>query len=120
MVQEDNGDAGHNEQSAPHGTPARPGQTQVSVRVTALTADDAPVASDRDDFGMRDRRAVLAGEQASMLRQPAVIEHGLHPLATLVNERVTQPHARAQIKQMLRRDRALRQPAGHQQLSQMP
>lgn len=97
-----------------------PDKPQVSVRVTALTADDAPVASDRDDFGMRDRRAVLAGEQASMLRQPAVIEHGLHPLATPVNERVTQPHARAQIKQMLRRDRALRQPAGHQQLSQMP
>ena len=78
-----------------------PDKLQVSLRLTALTAGGAPVASDRDDFGMRDRRAVVAGEQASMLRQRVAIEHGLHPLlplATLVNERVTRPHPRAQIE----------------------
>ncbi len=124
LVQEDNGDSGHNEQSAPHGNRPAPGKLQMSVRVTALAADGAPVASDRDGFGMRDPRAVLAGEQASMLRQPVVIEHGLHPLlplATLVNERVTRPHAPSRADQaMLGRDPAIRQPAGHQQLSQMP
>src|ERR1022692_542026 len=51
------------------------------------------------------------------------IEHRLDPLlplATLVNQRVTQPHPRAKIKQMTGRDPALRHPAGHQQLPQMP
>jgi hypothetical protein len=70
-----------------------------------------------------DPGAVLACEQAGTFRQPVVIEHSLHPLlplATLIDERVTQPHPRTKIQEMVRRDPALRHPAGHQQLPQMP
>jgi hypothetical protein len=52
-----------------------------------------------------------------------VVEHRLDallPLAALIGQRVTQPHARAQIEQMVRRDPRLRQPRDHQQLAQMP
>jgi hypothetical protein len=95
LVQEDNGDSGHNDQSAPRKTGAPRTNSKLVCGLQRLPR----VASDRDDFGMRDRRAVVAGEQASMLRQRVAIEHGLHPLlplATLVNERVTRPHPRAQ------------------------
>ena len=51
-----------------------------------------------------------------------VIENGLDallPLAALVDERVTQTHAGAQIKQVPWRDPGLRQPSDHQQLPQV-
>ena len=44
----------------------------------------------------------------------------LLPLAALIDQRVTQPDPGAQIEQVLGRDVGLRQPAGHQQLAQMP
>jgi MerR family transcriptional regulator, redox-sensitive transcriptional activator SoxR len=49
-----------------------------------------------------------------------VIEHRLNallPLAALVRERVAQPHPRAQIEDVLRRDPRLWQPSDHQQLA---
>jgi hypothetical protein len=49
-----------------------------------------------------------------------VIEDRLHPLLPLaagVDERVPQPDACAQIKQMRGRDPRLRQPVDHQQLA---
>src|SRR3954470_17761029 len=51
-----------------------------------------------------------------------VIEHGLDvllPLAALVDERVAQAHAGAQIEQMRRRNPRLRQPPDHDQRSQV-
>ena len=41
----------------------------------------------------------------------------LLPLAALVRERVPQPHPRAQIEEMVRRDPRLGQPSDHQQLA---
>src|ERR1019366_1757880 len=66
----------------------------------------------------------LAGEQIQLTAvwQPVVIEHRtdpLLPLTALVDQRVTQPDRRAQIKQMIGRDPRLRQPPDHQQLAQM-
>jgi hypothetical protein len=51
-----------------------------------------------------------------------VVEHGLHallPLAALIDQRVAQPHPRAQVEQMLRWDPRFRQPPDHHQLAQM-
>jgi hypothetical protein len=81
------------------------------------------LASRRRQRELLNPRAVLAGEQASTLGQPVVIQHGLHPLlalTALVDEGVAQPDPGAEIQQLVRRDPALRQPAGHQQLPQMP
>lgn len=52
LVQEDNGDADHNDQSAFTQRRRAPDELHVSVRLTALTADGASVTSDRDDFGI--------------------------------------------------------------------
>ena len=52
-----------------------------------------------------------------------VIEHRLDallPLAMLLGERVAQPHPRAQVEDVRRRDPRLGHPAGHQQLAQVP
>src|ERR1019366_4146110 len=60
--------------------------------------------------------------QLTAVGQPVVVEHGPHsllPLPALVDKRVTQPHLRAQIKQMIGRHPRLRQPTDHQQLPQM-
>src|ERR1019366_2720009 len=54
--------------------------------------------------------------------QAVVVEHGtdaLLPLAALIDERVTQPHLRAQVKDVIGWDPRLRQPPDHQQLPQM-
>ena len=77
---------------------------------------------------LRQRQAVqplasVGGHQRSALRAAVVIEHRLNPLlplATLSGQGVTQPHTRAQIQQVRRRDPRLRQPPDHQQLAQMP
>jgi hypothetical protein len=45
----------------------------------------------------------LGAEQPAPRRRAVVIEHGLHallPLAPLIDQRVTQPHAGAQVEQM--------------------
>ncbi len=44
----------------------------------------------------------------------------LLPLAALIDERVTQTDAGAQVEQVLGRDPGLRQPPDHQQLAQVP
>ena len=52
-----------------------------------------------------------------------VIEHRLDPLlplAALLREGVAQPDAGAEIEDVIGRDPRLREPAGHQQLPQMP
>jgi hypothetical protein len=54
---------------------------------------------------------------------PVVKEHrvdALLPLTALIDQGVTQPDAGTQIEQVLGRDIGLRQPTGHQQLTQMP
>jgi hypothetical protein len=61
-------------------------------------------------------------EQPCPGRDAVVIEHRLHPLlplATLVDERVPQPHPGAELEQVLGRDPGLRQPARGQQLAKM-
>ena len=66
--------------------------------------------------------ARLGAEQPAARRRAVVIEHGLHallPLAALVDERVAQPDAGAQVEQVLGRDPRLRQPPDHQQLAQV-
>ena len=63
------------------------------------------------------------GHQVAPLREPVVIEHRLDallPLAALRDERVPQPHPRAQIEDVIGRDPRLRQPSDHHQLAQMP
>ena len=55
-------------------------------------------------------------------RHAVVIEHRLDallPLAALLDERVAQPDPRAQVEQVLGRDPRFRQPADHQQLTQV-
>jgi hypothetical protein len=67
--------------------------------------------------------ALVGREQVASLRDAMVVEHGLDallPLATLVDERVAQAHAGAEIEQVPRRDPRLRQPSDHQQLPQVP
>jgi hypothetical protein len=62
-------------------------------------------------------------EQIAPLRQPVVVEHRLDallPLPTLIAQRVTQPHPRAQVQDVIGWDPRLRQPREHQQLAQMP
>jgi len=52
-----------------------------------------------------------------------VIQNGLHPLLplpALVDQRVPEPDPGAEIEDVIRRDPALRQSRGHQQLPQMP
>ena len=67
----------------------------------------------------------IRGEQtnAVMVRTAVVVEHRVYPLlplAALVDQRVAQPHACAQIEDVLGRDPRLRQPVDHQQLAKMP
>ena len=72
---------------------------------------------------LADPGAVLAREQVGSLRHPVVIEHSLHPLlplAAIVDERMTEPDPRAQIKDVVGPDPRLRQPACLKQLAQMP
>jgi hypothetical protein len=60
--------------------------------------------------------------QTTPLRKAVVIENGvdpLLPLAAIVDQRVPEPDTGAEIKQMIGRDPALRQPAGHHQLPQV-
>src|SRR5215217_7985576 len=85
---------------------------------------------DRDLLARRRRQVELLkplplfhGEQITSLRNAVVIEHGLDallPLAALVNERVAQAHAGAQIEQVPWRNPRLGQPPDHQQLPQVP
>ena len=85
---------------------------------------------DRDLFACRIRQretlkppAVRGGQKPGLLRVPMVIEHrmdALLPLTALIDQRVTQPHPRAQIEQVLGRDVGLGQPTAHQQLPQTP
>src|SRR3954447_24408186 len=59
---------------------------------------------------------LLHGHQVTSRRDAVVIEHGLDallPLAALVDERVAQAHAGAQIEKMRRRNPRLRQPPDH-------
>src|SRR5512132_3577274 len=58
-----------------------------------------------------------------MVRTAVVVAHRVYPLlplAALVDQRVAQPHACAQIEDVLGRDPRLRQPVDHHQLAQMP
>jgi hypothetical protein len=60
--------------------------------------------------------------QLAAVRQPVVVEHrtdALLPLAALIDQRVTQPDLRTQVKQVIGRNPRLRQPPDHQQLPQM-
>jgi hypothetical protein len=68
----------------------------------------------------REPLAACVGHQVAPLREAVVIEHRLDallPLATLSDQRVTQPDPGAQIKDVIRRDPRLRQPPDHHQLA---
>ena len=68
-------------------------------------------------------REPVTVHQVPALRAAVVIEHRLDPLlpfAALLRQGVAQPDAGAEIEDVIGRDPRLREPAGHQQLPQMP
>jgi hypothetical protein len=92
-------------------------------RVDHRHRDGDLLARRRGQRRPREPRPALNGHQPAPLRAAVVIEHGLDallPLAALIDQRVTQPHTRAHVEQVIGRDPRLRQPRDHQQLAQMP
>ena len=67
--------------------------------------------------------APVTDHQRAPVWAPVVVEHSLDsllPLATLVRERMPTADSCAEIEDVLGRDPRLREPANHQQLTQMP
>jgi hypothetical protein len=92
------------------------------VGVDHRQRDGDLLARGRRQRQARQPGARLGGQQAAVGRGAVVIEHGLHallPLAALIDQRVAQPDAGAQIEQVLGRDPRFGQPADHQQLAQV-
>ncbi len=84
LVQEDNGDSDHNDQSAFTERRRAPDKLHVSVRLTALTADGASVTSDRDDFGITLPRRVPRRHRSLWTSSP--IENLTRDIEGLINQ----------------------------------
>jgi hypothetical protein len=90
------------------------------IRSATVTCSSAVDGSPRPSS-----QAALRGQLTDpvVVRTAVVVEHrvnSLLPLAALIDQRMPQAHARAQVEDVLGRDPRLRQPVDHQQLAQMP
>jgi hypothetical protein len=106
--------------AAPVGTQLARQRRGLGVeRVDDAQRDRDLLARRRWQFQALQPPALAGREQVASPRDAMVREHGLDallPLAALVDERVTQTHAGAEIKHVLGRNPRLRQPSDHQQL----